>query len=202
MPKRPVSAHLPEPERASEAVIERCRNEIEGRAKRNIRKLILPILRRRFRLAELGEGFHWPRGLKMRIAPNSRVGRFAYLGQGFEAYGPVVVGDLCMIAAGMKIVGADHLYDRVGTPTRLAFPDDARPLTRFGADVWTGLNVTVMEGLTIGRGAVIGSASVVTKDVPPYTVVAGVPARIVRRRFDDETMLAQHEAAVMGSEAR
>ncbi|SFS10906.1 acyltransferase [Sphingomonas jatrophae] len=170
---------------------------IEGGAKARVRALILPWLRRRWRLAELGEGFHWPRGFRMRIGAGSRIGRFAYLGAGFEAEGPVVVGDLCMIAAGMKIIGADHRYDVIGTPTRLAFPDAARPVTTFGMDVWTGLRVTVMEGVTVGRGAVIGSGAIVTRDVPPYAVMAGIPARFVRWRFD-ESRIGDHEARVKG----
>lgn len=197
MPKRATVAALPEPERASEDVIARCRAEIEGGAKKLARKAIVPWLKRRFRLAELGEGFHWPYKMRMRIAPGSRIGRFAYLGEGFESFGPVVVGDLCMLAAGMKIVGADHLYDQVGNPTRLAFPQDERPVTVFGADVWTGQRVTIIEGLTIGRGAVIGSGSMVTKDVEPYAVMAGVPARFIKWRFEDEGDVARHEAAVM-----
>jgi acetyltransferase-like isoleucine patch superfamily enzyme len=157
--------------------------------------MILPLLRRRWRLAELGEGFHWPSDFRLRAGPGSRIGRYAYLGKGFEAEGPVVIGDLCMIAAGMKVVGADHLYDRVGTPTRLAFPDTERPITKFGMDVWAGQRVTVIEGLTIGRGAVIGSGAVVTRDVPPYAVIAGVPARLIRWRFEGSE-IAEHEAQV------
>lgn len=197
MPRRAAdTTDLPAPERAGAAIIARCRTEIESSTKARIRALLLPFVKWHFKMAELGEGFHWPKGLRMRIAPGSRIGRYAYLGAGFECEGPVVVGDLCMIAADMKIVGADHLYDRVGTPTRLAFPDSPRTVTTFGADVWTGQRVTLFEGLTIGTGAVIGSGSVVTKDVAPYTIVAGVPARPIKPRFTDEERAA-HEAAIM-----
>lgn len=197
MPKRSLIGDLPEPERVSEQIIARCRAEIDGWKKRLARKILVPYLRRKYRLAELGEGFHWQKGEKIIIAPGSRVGRFAYLGGGFEAYGPVVVGDLCMLAAGLKIVGADHRFDEVGTPTRIAFPKDARPVTLIGADVWTGLRVTIVEGLTIGTGAVIGSGSIVTKDVAPYTVVAGVPAKVIKHRYNDAD-LERHKAIVTG----
>lgn len=201
--RREFVADLPKPERASEAVIARCRTEIEGGVKRIVRALLVPWLRWRYRLAELGEGFQWQRGERLAVAPGSRIGRFAYLGSGFEANGPIVVGDLCMIAAGCKIVGADHLYDQLGTPTRLAFPERARPITTFGADVWIGQRVTIVEGLTIGTGAVIGSGAIVTKDVHSHAVMVGVPARVIRHRFadaerdaHDRTVLAAGKATV------
>lgn len=59
---------------------------------------------------------------------------------------------------------------------------------QIGNDVWIGSNVLIMEGVTIGDGAVVGAGSVVTKDVAPYEIVAGVPAKSIRRRFDDETV--------------
>ena len=57
-----------------------------------------------------------------------------------------------------------------------------------GNDVWLGYQSLIMPGVTIGDGAIIGSRSVVTKDVEPYTIVAGAPAKVVRKRFDEETI--------------
>lgn len=57
-----------------------------------------------------------------------------------------------------------------------------------GNDVWIGYEAVILSGVTIGDGAVIGSRAVVTKDVPPYTIVGGVPARPIRRRFDEVTI--------------
>jgi acetyltransferase-like isoleucine patch superfamily enzyme len=196
MPERAVVSTLPAPDRASDAMIARCRDEVEGRAKAFVRRLLLPWLRRRLRLAELGEGFHWGRGLV--VGPGSRIGRYAYLGPGFASHGPVVVGDLCMVAAGCRVVGADHRIDRAGTPTRLGWPNEPRRVTIFGADAWIGERVTIREGVTIGAGAVVGSAATVVSDVAPYTIVAGTPARLVRDRFcGDERAL--HDATVRGA---
>ena len=57
-----------------------------------------------------------------------------------------------------------------------------------GNDVFIGMNVSILDGINIGDGAVIGAGGVVTKDVPPYAIVAGVPAKIIRYRFDEETI--------------
>jgi acetyltransferase-like isoleucine patch superfamily enzyme len=193
MPERALATALPAPDRASDAVIARCRREVEAPAKAALRRLLLPWLRRRWRLAELGEGFQWGRGLV--IGAGSRVGRYAYLGPGFASHGPIVVGDLCMIAACCRVVGADHLIDRPGTPTRLGWPGEPRRPTVFGADAWIGERVTIREGVTIGAGAVVGSASTVVRDVAPYTIVAGSPARLVRERFE-ACERALHDRAV------
>lgn len=189
---------LPEPQRVGEAMIARCRREVEGSAKALVRRLLLPWMRRRLRLADLGEGFHWGRGLI--VGAGSRIGRYAYLGPGFASHGPVVVGDLCMVAAGCRVVGADHVFDRAGTPTRLGWPDMPRAVTTFGADAWIGERVTIREGVTIGAGAVVGSAATVVRDVAPYTVVAGTPARVVRERFAADERV-RHEAALQAAAA-
>ena len=59
--------------------------------------------------------------------------------------------------------------------------------TVIGHDVWIGNSVTIMQGVQIGHGAIIGTNALVTKDVAPYTIVGGNPAKIIRKRFDDET---------------
>lgn len=195
MPERARVSILPAPERASDAMIARCRDEVEGRGKAFVRRLLLPWLRRRLRLAELGEGFQWGRGLL--VGAGSRIGRYAYLGPGFASHGPVVIGDLCMVAAGCRVVGADHRIDLAGTPTRLGWPSEPRRPTIFGADAWIGERVTIREGVTIGTGAVVGSGATVVSDVAPYTIVAGTPARLVRDRFADIER-AWHDGVVRG----
>jgi acetyltransferase-like isoleucine patch superfamily enzyme len=78
--------------------------------------------------------------------------------------------------------------DKVPDHVSRAATDAVRGRTRIGNDVWIGYGAILTAGVTVGDGAVIGAGAVVTKDVPPYAIVGGVPARIIRKRFDDETI--------------
>lgn len=124
-------------------------------------------------------------------------------------YGPdrLIIGKLCAIAAGVRFImnGANH---RMSGPSTYPFPImggswgqhfdlvtdlPSRGDTVIGNDVWIGGDVTIMPGVRIGHGAIISTASVVTKDVPDYGVVGGNPATLIRHRFDEDdigTLLA------------
>jgi virginiamycin A acetyltransferase len=114
----------------------------------------------------------------------------------------LVIGKFCAIARGVKFImnGANHQMDGISTFPFFIFGNGweaATPApgelpckgdTVVGNDVWIGYDALVMPGVTIGEGAIIAARSVVTADVPPYAVVGGNPARVVRSRFDEETV--------------
>lgn len=115
----------------------------------------------------------------------------------------LVIGKFCSIACGAKFLftSGNHTMKSLANYTFPIFFDewglDAKDICRawdnkgdtvVGNDVWIGYEAVVLSGVTIGDGAVIGARAVVTRDVPPYTVVGGVPARPIRRRFDDATV--------------
>jgi hypothetical protein len=112
----------------------------------------------------------------------------------------VEIGSFCSIAANVTLLlGGGHNTDWVSTfPVREAFGLPGRfedhPVYRgptvIGNDVWIGRDALILDGITIGDGAVIGARAVVTKDVRPYAIVGGVPAREIRRRFTDEQVEA------------
>lgn len=106
------------------------------------------------------------------------------------------IGKFCSFASGVYIIlVGEHRPDWVTTyPFPAFFPDAAKyvghPASKgdivIGHDVWVGHGAVILSGLTIGSGAVIGAGSIVTKDVEPYSIVAGNPAHFIRHRFDDE----------------
>lgn len=114
----------------------------------------------------------------------------------------LIIGKFCSIASNVKFImnGGNHRTDWF---TNYPFPvfgqgwDKAMPEswpdkgnTVIGNDVWIGYGATFMPGVEVGDGAVVASQSVVTRSVPPYTVVGGNPAKEIRRRFDDATIQA------------
>ena len=108
------------------------------------------------------------------------------------------IGGFCSISDNVVIGGSQHPMHYVSTsPVFLAHRDSVKakfarhpyvnkPRTSIGHDVWIGSGAMIKGGIDVGTGAVIGMGSVVTKDVPPYAVVAGNPARIIKKRFSDE----------------
>ena len=113
----------------------------------------------------------------------------------------LIIGKFSSIACGAKFLfnSANHTLDSLSTYTfPLFFEEWGLPWDNMkdawdhkgdiviGNDVWIGYEAVIFAGVTIGDGAVIGSRAVVTKDVPPYTIVGGVPARTIRRRFDED----------------
>lgn len=119
----------------------------------------------------------------------SRIGAHCYIGGGVHL-NRTVTGNYCSIASGTKIGGMEHAWWWGSTSPRIsAYHIDGRP-TVLGDDVWIGANVVIRQGVRIGSGAVVGAGSVMLRDVEPYTIVAGVPARTIRRRFSDAVMQA------------
>jgi acetyltransferase-like isoleucine patch superfamily enzyme len=120
----------------------------------------------------------------------------------------LIVGSYCSFADHVEVLlGGNHPIDLVSTYPFFAFPDlypeapavDGFPFSKgdvvIGSDVWIGSGATIMSGLTIGHGAVVAARAVVTKDVAPYAIVGGNPARELGLRFDRETVDALLETA-------
>jgi acetyltransferase-like isoleucine patch superfamily enzyme len=112
------------------------------------------------------------------------MGAFGYIGPYAVIPRGVEMGKYVMIGPELLITGNDHRFDQPGTAVIFS----GRPVAKtcvIEDDVWIGARVTILLGLNIGRGAIIAAGAVVTRDVAPYTIVGGVPARQIRQRFDE-----------------
>ena len=140
--------------------------------------------------------------------PNIIVGEFSYYsGVDFQNQvlhhydfigDKLIIGKFCQIASGVTFImnGANHQMNAASTyPFYIMGWEQPAPSmtdlplkgdTIIGNDVWIGQNATILPGVHIGDGAIIGLNSVVSRDVEPYTIVAGNPAKVIRKRFDDE----------------
>lgn len=129
---------------------------------------------------------------------SSSMGDYSYIGRNSRLI-HADVGKFCSISGETKIGMGTHTLDKIstspifteaknGTKHSWVKVSAINPFKRVkvGNDVWIGVRTMVMGGVTIGDGAVIGAGSIVTKDIPPYAVVAGVPAKVIRYRFPQE----------------
>ena len=128
-----------------------------------------------------------------------KMGRYSYMGF-YNSICDTTIGSFCSIASYCAIGGGRHPLDAVSTSPVFYvghnsmkknfsnIPEPENVGVEIGNDVWIGEAAFINDGVKVGTGAVIGAHSVVTKDVPPYAIVAGAPAKVLRYRFDEETV--------------
>lgn len=110
-----------------------------------------------------------------------RLGDRSGIGIGAKIYGTCRIGRDVMMGSDVTIITRNHKVDRTDIPMMDQGFEPEQPV-EIGNDVWIGDRVTILPGVHIGDGCILAAGAVVTKDVPPYTVAAGVPARVIRER--------------------
>lgn len=124
---------------------------------------------------EKGADFGFGNGIK--------IGNHSGLGVNCKVRGPLVIGNDVMMGPDVIILTHHHGTKRTDIPMRLQTKDAPAPeRVVIGNDVWIGTRVIIMPGVNIGDGSIIGAGAVVTKDVPEYTVVGGIPAKVIKQR--------------------
>jgi acetyltransferase-like isoleucine patch superfamily enzyme len=176
------------------------------------RSSVPPILRRMARRVlasralnenvSVGVGLRAGRGVVISAPHGMDIGRWVSIGPRTTIQVNGSIGDFCLIGMSVQICGRrDHAIDEIGTPIltstwvgdRAPSPHDS---VTIGSDVWIGGHSTVLSGVTIGTGSVIGAASVVTKSIPEFAIAVGNPARVVGMRFETESERTQHVLAL------
>ena len=152
-----------------------------------------------------GHGLHIGRNATLWAPDRITIGNNVYIGKDVSIECNCEIGDHVLIANRVAIVGRrDHDFRQIGVPVRFGSWIGSRKVpspwrsefARIEQDVWVGFGTIVLSGVRIGRGAIVAAGAVVTRDVPPYAVVAGAPARTVGQRFSSPEEIASHEAAI------
>jgi acetyltransferase-like isoleucine patch superfamily enzyme len=133
------------------------------------------------------------------ISKDISMGKFCYIGKKSWMCSKVTLGNYVMIAPECAILGGDHRYDIPATAIIFSGRPESLKETIIEDDVWIGYRVIINSGVRIGRGSIIASGSVVTKDIIPYSIVGGSPAQLIKMRFDDLD-IATHDL-YLGKEA-
>lgn len=140
--------------------------------------------------------FYWLRHNKISITSevgknnllrNCIIGKWVFIGPK-GTFNNVEIGNYTCIAPSCQIGGLEHTYWEASISPKLCRTSAPRRTTHIGHDVWIAANCIIRQGVTIGDGAVVGAGSFVNKDVPPYAIVFGSPAKLYKYRFDQENI--------------
>lgn len=131
---------------------------------------------------------------------NCKIGRYSYIND-YSTINNLTIGNFCSIGPNFKVGIGIHPINFISTSPAFYTKDSGLGFsfskentfasykdTIIGSDVWIGANVFISEGIVIGDGAIIGSGAVITKDVPPYGIVVGIPGKVMKYRFDELTI--------------
>lgn len=127
---------------------------------------------------------------------HSEIGDYCYLGM-YSYFNHVQMGRYCSISGYVTIGAMEHDYNDVSTSTHLSYGGYRDRITHIGDDVWIGAQCVVRQGVTIGQGAVIGANSFVNKDIPPYAIAFGSPAKVYKYRFEEDQIKKIKESGVL-----
>jgi maltose O-acetyltransferase len=129
---------------------------------------------------ELGTGCSVEQHVNFGCGKNIRIGKNCQINERVYIQS-ARIGDYVLIAPRVSILGKQHRFDRIDIPMALQGTSENIPPV-IEDDVWIGRNVVVMPGVTIGKGSIVGANAVVTRDIEPYSVVGGVPAKVIKKR--------------------
>lgn len=116
------------------------------------------------------------------FGPDLEIGDNSGVGINCELYGPVIIGENVMMGPEVVVYTGGHRHSRTDIPMIEQGMTEIQAVV-IGNDVWIGRRAMIMPGVKIGNGCVIGAGAVITKDIPPYSVAGGVPAKVIKSRL-------------------
>ena len=131
-------------------------------------------------LDKCGKNVNIEHGAFLASGSGIEIGDNSGIGLNCRVAGPLSIGDDVMMAPNVTVVTQNHETSDLSRPMRLQTAPKKK--VTIGNDVWIGTNAVIMPGITVGNGVIIGAGAVVTKDVPDYAVVGGIPAKIIKFR--------------------
>lgn len=153
------------------------------------------ILKRLFRIIIGKKGIYGKYSKGNKFANNvymveaAVIGKYNYIGP-YTMINNTVIGNYCSIGPSVKLGQGQHSINFITTYQKISSDLIGHSLTEsptvIGNDVWCGANVVIMQGVKIGDGVVIGANAVVTKDIPDYAIAVGIPAKIIKYRFNEK----------------
>lgn len=134
---------------------------------------------------EVGRNVNIERGVYFGSGYDIKIGDNSGIGINCKIHGTVIIGNDVMMAPEVIFYTRNHIVDAIDIPMRLQGASESKPVT-VKDDVWIGTRAMILPGVVIGRGAIIGAGAVVTKNVPDYAIVGGVPAKVIKYRNKDK----------------
>jgi acetyltransferase-like isoleucine patch superfamily enzyme len=160
------------------------------------------LVKIKFKRFNIGKGFHGGRSIVMWAKDYINIGQNFYMGAYSQIGCNTTIGNDVIFGSYVSLIGKyDHNYQQIGVPIRFASQIRDKDYNwkglelsvTIGNDVWVGHRCIILSGIKIGEGSIIAAGSLVTKDVEPYSIYGGVPAKKLSNRFDNENDLKQHK---------
>jgi acetyltransferase-like isoleucine patch superfamily enzyme len=149
----------------------------------------------------IGKKFHCGQRVRLWAKKTLVIGDFFYIGRDSQIECDCIIGNYVIFGNKVGVIGRyDHHYQQIGIPVRMASQirdndyiwKGLDSKTIIGDDVWIGYGAIIMGGVKIGTGSIIAAGSIVTKDIEPYSIYGGNPAKKIKNRFENEIDLANH----------